>query len=90
MRIVTATEASRRFSALLDEAERGETFVVTRGGRRVATLSPSPSANGGAVADFFRSWAGRIDADAAEEFEANLREARAVMDSGVDADPWAE
>lgn len=55
MRIVTATEAWRRFSALLDEAERGETFVVTRGGRRVAT--PSPSANGGAVADFFRSWA---------------------------------
>ncbi len=34
---MTATEASRSFAALLDEAERGNTVVLTRGGRRIAT-----------------------------------------------------
>lgn len=49
MRTMTATQASRAFAALLDEAERGETIVITRGGRRVATLGPSTSGNGRAV-----------------------------------------
>ena len=57
--MMTATEASRSFAALLDEAEAGETIIVTRGGRRIATIGPAPTANGrdvlallvGAVAD---------------------------------------
>jgi hypothetical protein len=32
MREMTAAEALRNFSAVLDEAERGEAIVVTRGG----------------------------------------------------------
>lgn len=36
MRTISATEASRRFSDLLDAIERGETVTVTRGSR------PSP------------------------------------------------
>ncbi|MBV9721106.1 MAG: type II toxin-antitoxin system prevent-host-death family antitoxin, partial [Mycobacterium sp.] len=36
MREVTASEASRNFSAVLDSVERGEIIVVTRAGRRVA------------------------------------------------------
>lgn len=46
MRTVTATEASRSFAAILDEAERGHTVVVTRGGRRIATIGPVSATNG--------------------------------------------
>lgn len=46
MRTLTATEASRSFASLLDEAERGKTVVITRGGRRIATLGPAAPANG--------------------------------------------
>ena len=37
MRVMTASEASRNFSALLDAIERGETVAVSRGGKRIAT-----------------------------------------------------
>lgn len=43
---MTATEASRSFAALLDEAERGQTVVVTRGGRRIASIGPATPSNG--------------------------------------------
>ena len=46
MHILTATEASRSFASLLDEAERGETVVITRSGRRIATISPVNASNG--------------------------------------------
>lgn len=46
---VTATEASRSFAAILDEAERGHSVVVTRGGRRIATIGPAGAGNGAAV-----------------------------------------
>lgn len=49
MRTVTATEVSRSFAALLDEAERGETVVITRGGPRIAAISPASASNGAAV-----------------------------------------
>ncbi|MFT4166905.1 MAG: type II toxin-antitoxin system prevent-host-death family antitoxin [Microlunatus sp.] len=40
MRTITATEASRRFSDLLDAIERGEEVTITRGNRPVAQLRP--------------------------------------------------
>jgi len=40
MRTITATEAARGFSELLDRVERGETVVITRGGHDVAELRP--------------------------------------------------
>lgn len=46
MHTVTATEASRAFASLLDQAERGETVVITRGGRRIATIGPAKATNG--------------------------------------------
>jgi prevent-host-death family protein len=52
VRTVTATEASRSFAALLDEVEHGETVVVTRGGRRIATIGPAGAGNGAAVRAF--------------------------------------
>ncbi len=49
MRTVTATEASRSFAALLDEVERGETVVVTREGKRIASIGPASTGNGAEV-----------------------------------------
>ncbi|MCP3797858.1 type II toxin-antitoxin system prevent-host-death family antitoxin [Allokutzneria sp. A3M-2-11 16] len=83
MKVLTASEASRRFSAVLDEVEEGETIVVTRGGRRVALLSPAPRANGAELAALARRWAGRLD----EGFAGDVAGARAGV--GLDEDPWA-
>ncbi|WP_228265904.1 type II toxin-antitoxin system Phd/YefM family antitoxin [Microlunatus elymi] len=67
---MTATEASRSFAALLDDAERGETTIVTRGGRRVATIGPAPSGNGRGVAELLS--AGLVD----DEFAGDVAAAR--------------
>ncbi len=40
MREVQATEAKAHFAQLLDEVERGETIVITRHGKAIATLVP--------------------------------------------------
>jgi prevent-host-death family protein len=55
MRTITATEASRSFAALLDEVGKGETVIVTRGGRRIAAIGPAASGNGADVLDLLRS-----------------------------------
>jgi antitoxin (DNA-binding transcriptional repressor) of toxin-antitoxin stability system len=41
MRTMTATEAARNFSDLLDSIERGETVTITRGQRAVAEMRPA-------------------------------------------------
>jgi prevent-host-death family protein len=41
MRTMTATEASRGFSDLLDAVERGETIRITRGGETIAEVTPA-------------------------------------------------
>ena len=47
MKEVSATEAARGFSALLDAVEHeGETFVVTRGGRGIARIEPAGGVSG--------------------------------------------
>lgn len=70
MRTVTATEASRNFASLLDDAERGQTVVVTRGGRRIATIGPATAGNGADVIALLS----RTAAD--ENFGAHVRAAR--------------
>lgn len=55
MRRLTATQAARRFSDLLDDVEHdGETFVVERRGRAVASIGPAAAASGRAVKDLLR------------------------------------
>ncbi|MGA2929327.1 MAG: type II toxin-antitoxin system prevent-host-death family antitoxin, partial [Solirubrobacteraceae bacterium] len=58
---MSASEASRNFSAVLDCAEHGETIVVTRSGQRVALITPAPRTNGGALRNVLNRW---HDADA--------------------------
>lgn len=78
---MTATEASRSFAALLDEAERGGTVVVTRGGRRIATIGPATSGNGRAVAALLASTT--MDQD----FAADVLAARKAVVSKAPAWP---
>jgi prevent-host-death family protein len=40
MKHVQASAAKARFAELLDQVERGETIVITRHGKEIATLSP--------------------------------------------------
>jgi prevent-host-death family protein len=46
MRTMTATEASRNFSDLLDAVERGESVAVTRGNRKIAEIRPAATRRG--------------------------------------------
>jgi prevent-host-death family protein len=69
MKTVNATEAARNFSEMLDGVEhRGQTYVVTRGGKPVARITPVPAANGQAVKRLLREhqpdadWLGEIAA----------------------------
>jgi antitoxin (DNA-binding transcriptional repressor) of toxin-antitoxin stability system len=49
---ISATEAARSFSEVLDAVEhRHETFVVIRKGRSVARITPAVAASGRAVKD---------------------------------------
>jgi prevent-host-death family protein len=77
VKVITATEASRRFAAVLDDAEHGETIVVTRGGRRVAVIGPAPATPGRAVKDLLRRH--RPDAD----WEGDLRAVRSSVEERV-------
>ena len=88
MRVMTASEASRNFSAVLDEAEHGETIVVTRSGRRVAVIAPAPPANGEALREVFSRWGSHAGVD--EKFAADVAGARETASTEEDSDPWLD
>lgn len=55
MRDVSATEAARKFSDLLDAVEHGhESFRVTRSGRAVARIVPAEAASGKAAKNLLK------------------------------------
>lgn len=83
---MSASEAARNFSAVLDAAEKGETVVVTRSGRRVALIAPAPRANGSAVLELFESWRGHAALD--DAFAAQVAAARSGVSAELDDDPW--
>jgi prevent-host-death family protein len=69
VRRLSATEAARRFSELLDAVERrGETFVVVRRGRAIAAIGPTSGADGRAVKAILREH--RADPEWASELRA--------------------
>ncbi len=71
---MTATQASRSFSALLREIQSGQSVVITWGGREVAVMSPVTTGNGAAVLAALA--ASPVD----EDFSADVQVARASMD----------
>jgi prevent-host-death family protein len=68
MRTMTATEASRAFAALLDEVERGETIIITRGGRRIATVGPASKSSGAQLIEMLATH--RVDEGFARDVDA--------------------
>ncbi|MBA3349784.1 MAG: type II toxin-antitoxin system Phd/YefM family antitoxin [Actinobacteria bacterium] len=55
MERLSATEAARRFSDLLDAVEhRGETFTISRRGRDVAVVAPAKEGSGKELKRFLR------------------------------------
>ena len=82
MKVVPATVASRSFAALLDEVEGGETVIVTRAGKRIATIGPAGSANGQDLINFFST----VSTDSA--FATDVESTRALLDDDVAA--WPE
>jgi prevent-host-death family protein len=84
MRVISATEASRKFSDLLDAIERGESVTVTRGNRVVAEIRPAHHRTG---RDLRAALAEIAPPD--DRFEASI--ADALTDVTNDrADPWAD
>jgi prevent-host-death family protein len=80
---LSATDAARRFSDVLDsvESER-ESFVVVRHGRAVARIGPTFAGTGRALKEALRSH--RPDG----EWAAELRELRDSVGPGTD--PWRD
>jgi prevent-host-death family protein len=83
MRTVTATEASRHFSDLLDAVERGETVTIMRGSRSVAEIGPARRRTG---ADLRAALADTTPPD--DAFARSISAAMSLVTSEGD-DPWA-
>jgi prevent-host-death family protein len=84
MRTVTATEASRHFSDLLDAAERGDTVIIVRGNVPIAEISPARRRTG---ADLRAALTGLTPPD--DAFARSIAAAMSMVNSEMD-DPWAD
>jgi prevent-host-death family protein len=81
---MTATEASRHFSDLLDAVERGERVIIVRGSHPVAEIGPAHRRTG---ADLRRALEDSTPPD--EAFARNISAALSMVTSEV-SDPWAD
>ncbi|WP_433661525.1 type II toxin-antitoxin system Phd/YefM family antitoxin [Nocardia sp. CA-128927] len=86
MTTITAAEASRNFSAVLDRAEHGETITIVRHGRTVATITPAPKRTGRNL----RLALENTDTPPFDEdYESDITDALSVVSDDM-RDPWAE
>jgi len=75
---ISATEASRNFSDILNRAQyRGESFEVMRAGEVVARIEPAARKRltAGELSELWKSWP-RLDPEDAAQFEKDLEEIR--------------
>ena len=84
MRTITATEASRRFSDLLDAIERGEEITITRGNRPIAEIRPARRRTGRDLALALESVPPPDD-----QFARDIADTLAFVDQTV-RDPWSD
>lgn len=83
MTTITARDASRGFSTLLDRVEHdGEEYTVERDGRVVARIVPATTRT---VAGFLARRAGRLPLD--DDFAAEATSANPLLTVDT-ADPW--
>lgn len=94
MKILSATEVARNFSAVLDRVERDQLEVVlVRNRRQIARLIPEPPAQNAleVLGDLYRT----LDEDTAEALAATINRAkkdrRGTLGARLDSlrDPWA-
>ena len=87
MKRISATEASRSFSRVLDQAEHGgESFIIERNGRAIAELRPAPkSSTVGDLIEFLRD-VPLPDSD----FRADMLEIIDESSRDLARDPWSE
>ena len=87
MQKITSTELARNLRAVLDRVrESGEAYIVERGGRSVAQVSPTPGQQNAeqALADLYRT----LPAEAAEGWLEDARRGGDLLDDEL-RDPWA-
>lgn len=84
MRTITATEAARRFSDLLDAIEAGESVTVTRSNKPIAELRPARRRTG---RDLREALAGITPPD--DDFAAAIAQTTSLLTSDR-TDPWAD
>ncbi len=84
MRTLTATEASRTFSDLLDAIERGETVTITRARQPVAEIGPARRRTG---ADLRAALTDIPPPD--DAFTHNITAAVSLL-TEAEEDPWAD
>ena len=78
---ISATDAGRRFSEMLDAVEHdGESFTIVRHGRPVAKLAPVIPASGTRLKSVLR------DVGPDDRFAAEVAEARSLLTA--DETPW--
>jgi prevent-host-death family protein len=82
---MTATEAARSFSELLNRVAAGEEFEITRAGATIAVISPSPSRLL-SPKEFRELMASLPPTD--DEFLDDLREIRRGAGPSPASDPW--
>ena len=88
MKEITVTELARGLSDFINRASyRGETFVIMRGGKPVAQITPTPA--GARVKDLPAIFASLppLDTDDVDAFGEDLDRAREAMNEPVE-DAW--
>jgi antitoxin (DNA-binding transcriptional repressor) of toxin-antitoxin stability system len=86
MRTMTATEASRNFSDLLDLVQNGETVRITRGSELVAEVGPARRRTG---ADLEAALLAARLPPLDDDFERDIAETLALV-TPQEGDPWAD
>jgi antitoxin (DNA-binding transcriptional repressor) of toxin-antitoxin stability system len=84
-RVISATEASRTFSAILDRIERGGELVVERQGRRVCLMTRAP-AEGRRGSECLTRLQGRALVLLDDRFGEDLLEV--IVGEPMDRRPW--
>lgn len=82
---MTATEASRHFSELLDVIQAGHHVTITRGSIPVAEIGPSRAHTGAALAEALR----KLDEPVDDTFATDVRSAREFVVDEL-RNPWGD
>jgi len=89
-RAVSVTDVLRNFSDYIDRVVyRGERFVLLRGGRAVAELTPVPSGTRLGDLPGLLSALPRLSEEESVAFSEDLERARREAGAVPDRDPWA-